>query len=240
MKKWNDVIDCYFPIDLASACRAEWSTGKSLRHPRAYQCYCYCYCYYCSYYIQKTRDQKHIEKCSGIPGVAYNFTNQNLVSFQESIGNKGDLPLVAYMNSETIASAQNFLTSEQNKTLIFAFHPKLNLNRVILQRSFGHSLLKLATVDYLTEDQIKFVGKGLINRLKDCVINVSERRCKNTVAQMFAVELRFLSNCLLKWFNGKFKIQNVEIDHKEKVTYEVFNPIDWKKKMCYLKLSPDH
>ena len=47
---------------------------------------------------------------------------------------------------------------------------------------------------------------------------------------MFAVELRFLSNCLLKLFNGKFKIQNVEIDHKEKVTYEVFNPIDWKKK----------
>ena len=99
VNKRNDVIDCSFPVDLASACRAEWSTGKSLRHPRAYHCY---YC--CSYYIQKTRHQKHIEKCSGIPGVAYNFTNQNLVSFQESIGNKGDLPLVTYMDSETIAS----------------------------------------------------------------------------------------------------------------------------------------
>ena len=58
---------------------------------------------------------------------------------------------------------------------------------------------------------------------------------------MFAIELKFLSNCLLKWFNRKFKIQNMEIDHKGKVKHEVFNPIDWKKnKMCYLRLSPDH
>ena len=73
------------------------------------------------------------------------------------------------MDFETTAPAENFLTPEQNKmfvvsyTLIFAFHPKLNLNRVIVQRSFGHSLLKLATVDYLTKDQLKFVDKDLIN-----------------------------------------------------------------------------
>ena len=114
MKKWTDIIDCYFSIDLASAYRPEWSTGKSLRHARAYQCY------YCSsYYIQKARYQKYIEKCSGIPGVVHNFTNQNPVSFEDKIGNKGNLPLV-------------FLTQEQKKifvvsyTLIFAFHPKLN------------------------------------------------------------------------------------------------------------------
>ena len=155
VKKWDDIIDCYFSIDLASTYRSEWSTGKSLRHARAYQFY------YCSsYYIQKARYQKHIEKCSGIPGIVYNFTNQNLVSFEVNIGNKGDLPLVAYMDFETTPSVKHFLTPQQNKmfvvsyTFIFAFHPKLNLNRVIVQRSFGHSLLKLATVDYLTEDQL--------------------------------------------------------------------------------------
>ena len=168
----------------------------------------------------------------------YNFTYQNLVSFEGNIGNKGNLALVAYMDFETTAPAENFLTPEQNKmfvvsyTLIFAFHPKLNLNRVIVQRRFGHSLLKVATVDYLTEDQLQFVDKDLINQLKDCAINVSERRCKNAVEQMFAVELKFASNCLLKWFNRNFKIQNMEIDHKEKFTYEAFNPIDQKKTKC--------
>ena len=31
LKKWSNIIDCYFSIDLANDYRAEWSTGKSLR-----------------------------------------------------------------------------------------------------------------------------------------------------------------------------------------------------------------
>ena len=116
------------------------------------------------------------------------------MNLEDNIGNKGDLPLVAYMDFEITAPAEDFLTPEQNKmfvvsyTLIFAFHAKLNLNRVVIQRSFGHSLLKLATLGYLTEGQSKFVDKDLINQLKDCVISVFERRCKNAIAQIFAVE----------------------------------------------------
>ena len=49
---------------------------------------------------------------------------------------------------------------------MLAFHSKLNLNRFIVQRSFGDSLLKLVMVDYLTEEQLKFVDKNLIKRLK--------------------------------------------------------------------------
>ena len=45
-----------------------------------------------------------------------------------------------------------------------------------MQRSFGHSLIKLGTVDYLTEDQLKFVDKDLTNQLKGCAINVSEKK----------------------------------------------------------------
>ena len=69
---------------------------------------------------------------------------------------------------------ENFLYPEQNKmfgvsyTLIFAFYLKLDLNRVSVQRSFRHSLLELAMVDYLTEDQLKLVDKDLINHLEDC------------------------------------------------------------------------
>ena len=102
------------------------------------------------------------------------------MSFEDNIGNKGDLPLIPYIDFET--TAENFLTPEQNKmfvvsyTLIFAFHPKLNLN----------------------------------------------------------VELKFASNFLLKWFNRKCKIQNMEKDQKEKVTYEAFNPIEQQKTKCVI------
>ena len=56
---------------------------------------------------------------------------------------------------------------------------------------------------------------------------------------MVLVELKLASNCLLKRFNRKFKIQNMEINPKEKVTYQAFNPVE-KSKICYLQLSPDH
>ena len=125
----------------------------------------------------------------------------------DNIGNEGDLALVAYKGFETTALAENLLNPEQNTILvvsyilIFSFLPKLNLNRVVVQRNLGHPLLKLATIDYLTKDQLKFVDKDLLQQLKDCAISVLERKCKNAVAQMFAVELKFTSNYLLKWFN---------------------------------------
>ena len=142
-------------------------------------------------------------------------------SFEDNIGNKGDLPLVAYMDFETTAMADNSLTRSKIKCLLF-------------HTSLGHSSIKSTTVDCLTEDQLKFVDKDLLNQLKDCAINVSERRCKNAVALMFVAELKFASNCLLKWFNRKFKIQNMEIDHKEKITCEAFYPKEWKKTKCFI------
>ena len=99
-------------------------------------------------------------KCSGGPGVVYLFSNQNLVSFEDNIGNKGAFPLVGYMDFETTAPADSCLNPEQKNrlvasyTLIFGFQPKLNLKRVVVQRSFGHPLSKLGTIDFLTSDQI--------------------------------------------------------------------------------------
>ena len=130
MKKWDGIINCYFSTDLATAYRAKYVINDDTRHSRAFQCY------YCNaYYNKKPRYQQHLERCLGIPGVVYNFANQNLVSFEDNIGNKGDFPLVAYMDFETTAPADNCLNPEQKNmfvvlyALVFAFHPKLNLNR---------------------------------------------------------------------------------------------------------------
>ena len=70
--------------------------------------------------------------------VVYTFTKQNLLNFDNHIGNKGDLHLIAYKDIETTAPAKNFIIPEQNEkfivsyTLIFAFNPKLNINCIIV------------------------------------------------------------------------------------------------------------
>ena len=89
--------------------------------------------------------------------------------------------------------------------LIISFHFALNLNRIIIQKSYTHSLMELTTLNYLTEDQMKFIDLQILNQLKDIAIDVSKRKCKNTMGQMFCIEAAFVKKALLAWFDEKIK-----------------------------------
>ena len=71
---------------------------------------------------------------------------KNLISFQDNFNAKGDLPFVLYFDFKTTASTDNCFDPEQKKTfvvsyvLIVAFHPELNLNRIIIKRCYVYSL----------------------------------------------------------------------------------------------------
>ena len=85
------------------------------------------------------------------------------MTFEDNLDYKGDLPGTAYIDFKTTAPTDSCFDPEQENmfvvsyVIILAFHPKLKLDRVIIQRSFGHSLEQLATIDYLTNDQVPFV-----------------------------------------------------------------------------------
>ena len=49
--------------------------------------------------------------------------------------------------------------------LIVAFHPHLNLRKIIVQRRYGHLLEQLTTIDYLANDQMSFIDAMLIKQL---------------------------------------------------------------------------
>ena len=51
---------------------------------------------------------------------------------------------------------------------------------------------------------------------------------------MFSTELKFAADCLLKWFNKKFKSNNLELSNEQKRKYEVNHPINWKQDRCCL------
>ena len=123
---------------------------------RAHKCY---RCYYCNkFYIQEIRWKRHTKYCSGRPGVVYNFNNQNLISYQDNFHAKGDVPFVIYFDFETTAPTDTCLDPEQKKffvvsyPMIAAFHPELELDRIINQRSFAHSIEQLTNLDYFTRE----------------------------------------------------------------------------------------
>ena len=56
--------------------------------------------------------------------------------------------------------------------MIVAFHPALKLDRIIIYRSFAHSIEQLTTLDYFSWEQITFIEPHLINKLKDMAFEV--------------------------------------------------------------------
>ena len=99
-----------------------------------------------------------MENCSGKPGVINNFNNQCLISYQDNSHNKGDIPFAIYFDFETTAPTDKCLDPEQKKmfvvsyVMIVAFHPALKLDRIIIYRSFVHSLEQLTTLNYFSRE----------------------------------------------------------------------------------------
>ena len=87
--------------------------------------------------------------------------------------------MVIHFDFETTAPTDNCFDPEQKKmfvlsyVLIVAFHPHLKLRKVIVQRSYGHTLQQLTTLDYLTNDQMKLIDVKLVTQLKDMAQEVS-------------------------------------------------------------------
>ena len=151
-------------------------------------------CYYCGkFFALADKQKRHIESCSGISGVVYNLSNQNSVTFEDNFKSKGDLPFALYFNFETIAPADNCFDPEQTKmfvvsyAFIVCFHPKLKIPKIIVQRSYAHSLNKLTSIDYLTIAQINFADQKLVLQLRDAAFEVNARQWKNALVKMFSI-----------------------------------------------------
>ena len=159
------------------AYRSTFTENKKIRHGTAFQCY------FCSnYYGRKDKFDRHIENCTGKPGYVYNFHIQSLLTFEENLKFKRDIPLTAYIDFETTAPTDDCLDPETKKmnavsyVIIFAFHPYLDIKRIIIERSFGHSIQKLTTIDYLTSEQLKYSDTTTLKQLRDCAISVASKK----------------------------------------------------------------
>ena len=90
VKKEDEIIECFFSSQMNLAYRATFNDsnkGLKLKHSTVFQCY------YCSsYFARKDRFDRHIENCTGRPGFVYNFNMQNLLTFEENLKFKRDIP----------------------------------------------------------------------------------------------------------------------------------------------------
>ena len=90
----------------------------------------------------------------------YNFNLQNVVTFEDNIKYRGDIPFCVYADFETTAPTGDYLNPENTAmfavsySLIFAWHPELCLPRQIVVRGCNHSLEQLSDMRYLLSEQL--------------------------------------------------------------------------------------
>ena len=155
----------------------------------------------------------------------------------------GDLPFSAYTDFETTAPAADYLCPENNKmfavsySIVFAWHPKLNLPRQCVVRGFNHSIDQLEDMIHLTDEQLALRKQTTVEQLRDAVIAVHEKKSKNAIAELFNVELKFTCDLLTTWFN--YKIKNLAVTGVSRHLYNRQNAItaESKCKICHFPIN---
>ena len=205
VKKHTDNIECFFSREINLAFRFTFSEGEKMIHGTAFQSF------YCSkYFGRKNMWERHLQNCTGRPGFVYNFNTRSLLTFEENLKCKCDVPLTAYIDFETTTPTDDCPDPENSKiyavsyVIIFAFHPDLQLNCVIVERSFGHSREQLCSINYLTCEQLKFKNLTMLKKLRVYALTVSTKTKKIAISEMFTTELKFAVDCLIRWFSAKY------------------------------------
>ena len=115
------------------------------------------------------------------------------ITFEENLKYKRDIPLVAYIDFETTAPTDKCLDLENIKMLavsyvtIFAFQPDLNIDLVIIERSFGQSREILTYLNYIMCKQLNFKDNKTLLQLRDCALPVADKKKK---LQFLKVKIR--------------------------------------------------
>ena len=84
--------------------------------------------------------------------------------------------------------------------MIFAFHPELDIDCIIIKRSFRHLREKLTSLNYLTRKQLEFKDRTTLLQLRYCALAVFNKSKKIAISKMFSTKLKFAADCLINPF----------------------------------------
>ena len=123
--------------------------------------------------------------------------------------------------------------------LVFAWNPKLKLDKQIVVRGFNHSLDELGDMSYLSLEQLVLRNQKATEQLNDAVANVYRKKKKNAIVEMFNIELKFACDILNKWFQYKIKPNKMSISNIERINFNRNNPVTTESKCCICKFRLD-
>ena len=112
----------------------------------------------------------------------------------------GDLPFTVYFDFETTTS-DSILHDPKIFVIsycqIYSFHPALKLDKIVIFRSFQQNTEEIYSLNYFSQEHIKYFDAVTFNQLKDAAINVLVRQKSKSLSELFSVELKFAISILV-------------------------------------------
>ena len=95
-----------------------------------------------SFFARADKQKRHLENCSGVPGVIYNFNNKNLITFEDNFKSKGDMPMTMYFDFEATAPTNNCFDPEQKKCLLCLMRAGWSVTKIYSHYTFEQECFK--------------------------------------------------------------------------------------------------
>ena len=173
--------------------------------------------------------------CAGKEGITYAFDNGQIVNFQDNFKYLDYVQFTVYFDFETTTGNSTFSDPKiyvVSYCQIYSFHPSLNLDKVVIFRSFQVTAEEIYNLSHFKHEHIPFFNKITFSRLEDAAVAVLVREKSTALAQLFSVELKFTVDTLNDWFSSILKPKFLEVDTIKKQSYKKENPIDKQKTIC--------
>ena len=172
-------IECYFTDEIRLAYRALVHRGHLKFDSMTPE-----QCFPCNNVVAgKAALEKHLEKCSHIPGITYKFENQHL-TFEDNFRFMGEQPFTIYFDLEKACDKKQFQHidgSEKNVyplsyCFVVAFHSALCLERITVLRSFNDLFGSLNDISYLPDKMIRYFDPITAKQLQSSAEDVLKKK----------------------------------------------------------------
>ena len=103
--------------------------------------------------------------------------------------------------------------------MVVAFHPKINLPRIVISWSFDQTENELQSLshfqildyDFFNIEKNNF-NRILLKQLQDDAYSVFNKEKNTSLAEMFNIELKFTVDCIKNWFSKNLKVRELDVD----------------------------
>ena len=115
---------------------------------------------------------------------------------------------------------------------IYTFYPSLNLDKIVIFRSFQQSAEEMFDLSHFRREYEPFFDKITFQQLKDATTAVFVREKSTSLAELFSVEIKFTIDTLNNWFSAMIKPKFLELNDNKKQACIMENPLVPSQTIC--------